>query len=201
MERTPIQLPYNELSGMSQKLIDQHYNVLYKGYINKLTEIENKLENADFSTANATYSDLRELQRERVFAANAVRLHEGFFNCLGGSGGEADNQILDIITQDFGSYDNWASQFKASGLCSRGWVVLAYDHGDKKLHNYTTDIHSDGVWSCTPLLILDVYEHAYYLDYATNRKDYIESFFNNINWNYVNSMVQKFAIMQMRMAA
>lgn len=201
MERQPIEQPYSGLSGLSEKQIDQHFNVLYKGYVNKLKEIEDKLGQADLSAANSTYSEVRELQKERVFAADAIRLHEGYFKNLGGPGGTPSGPVIDLINQDFGSFDNWQSQFKASGMCARGWVVLCYDHDDKKVHNYMTDIHSDGVWNCTPLLILDVYEHAYFIDYGTNRKDYIEVFFNNVNWDYVNSIVQKHNIMEMRMAA
>lgn len=201
MERQPIQQPYNSLEGLSDRQIDQHFNVLYKGYVTKMTEIENKLSGTDLSTANATYSEVRELQRERVFTADAIRLHEGYFKNLGGSGGAPTGPVADLIKQDFGSFEDWQAQFRASGMCGRGWVILAYDREDKKCHNYMTDIHSDGVWNCIPLLILDVYEHAYFLDYGTNRKDYIEAFFKNVNWDYVNSIIEGNNIMELRMAA
>lgn len=190
-----------ELNGISQKQIDKHYNVLYKGYINKLNEIEKKISDANLDEANATYSTIRELKREEVFATNAIRLHEGYFDCLGGAGGKADGQILDLIEQDFGSYENWQKEFKACGMTARGWVVLGFDWVDGKLHNYTCDIHSDGVWGVSSLLILDVYEHAYFLDYATARKSYIDAYFNNVNWAYVNSSIDQMGIMQRRMAA
>lgn len=201
MERKAIQLPYTSLEGLSDRQIDQHFSVLYKGYVAKLTEIEDKLSKTDLSTANATYSEVRELQRERIFAADGIRLHEGYFKNLGGSGGAPTGPIADLINQDFESFENWKDQFRASGMSARGWAILAYDHEDKKCHNYMTDIHSDGVWNCTPLVILDVYEHAYFIDYGTNRKDYIETFFNNVNWDYVNSIIQKNNIMETRMAA
>jgi Fe-Mn family superoxide dismutase len=68
--------------------------------------------------------------------------------------------------------------------------VLAYDFTDGKLHNYLSDIHSDGVWSAVPLLIMDVYEHAYFIDYGTGRKSYIEAFMKNVNWDAVNARLQ-----------
>lgn len=201
MKRMSIEQPYAELKGLSEKQIDQHFNVLYKGYVNKLMEIEEKLEKANLEQANSTYSEIRELQRERVFTANAIRLHEGYFNSMGGSGGVPPGAALKLIEQDFGSFENWSKQFKATAMCGRGWIILAYDFEDNKVHNYMTDIHSDGVWSCLPLLVLDVYEHAYFIDYGTNRKDYIETFFSNINWNYANINIEGANIMEMRMAA
>lgn len=201
MKRTPIELPYAGLKGLSDKLIDQHFNVLYKGYVNKLMEIEEKLEKTDLEQANTTYSEVRELQRERVFTANAIRLHEGYFMSLGGNGGTPTGPASTILEQDFGSFENWAKQFKASAMSGRGWVIMAYDYNDKKVHNYMTDIHSDAVWSCLPILILDVYEHAYFMDYGANRKDYIVSFFGNINWDYVNSVIESNNIIEIRMAA
>jgi Fe-Mn family superoxide dismutase len=199
--RIAKELKFTELQGLSKKQIDEHYNVLYKGYVNKLNEIELKLSQTDLDEANATYSIIRELKREEVFTANAIKLHEGYFDSLGGAGGKADSQILDLMEQDFGSYEDWEKEFKACGLCARGWVVLAFDWTDGKLHNYTLDIHSDGVWGVSPLLIMDVYEHAYFIDYATARKSYIDAFHKNINWAYVNSQVDQMGIMQRRMAA
>lgn len=201
MERIPIELSYAKLSGLSEKQIDQHFNVLYKGYVNKLMEIEEKLEKSELGQANATYSEIRELQRERVFTANAIKLHEGYFRNMGGDGGIPTDSVMTLIGQDFGSFENWLKQFRATSMCARGWVILAYDYNDKKNHNYMTDIHSDAVWSCLPLLILDVYEHAYFMDYGANRKDYVEAFFNNIDWAYVNSIIKANNVMEIRMAA
>ena len=201
MPRTARELkPTKELEGISKRQIQEHHDVLYRGYVNKVNEIEAKMATADPAEANATYSLIRELKREEVFATNAVRLHEGYFEALGGDG-KPQGVILDLLKEDFGSHEKWESEFKALGLCARGWVVLGYDWGDGRLHNYLSDIHSDGVWSCSPLLILDVYEHAYFIDYGTARKAYIEAFMKNVDWNVVNRRVEELKILAHRKSA
>ncbi|MEK6821050.1 MAG: Fe-Mn family superoxide dismutase, partial [archaeon] len=109
---------------------------------------------------------------------------------LGGHGVKPSGELLRMIDTDFGSYEKWEAEFKAMGLCARGWVVLALDWDDMKLHNYLCDAHNQGgIWGCSPVLILDVYEHAYFLDYGTKRKDYIEVFMKNVNWHLMEKMV------------
>lgn len=202
ISKAPQELGLSKLpEGFSQKAIDEHYNILYKGYINKYNEIQDKLEEADLAAGNATYSQIRELKREEVFAADAIRLHEGYFKNMGGDG-ICEGAISGWIDEDFGSHENWAAEWRACGMSARGWVILAYDMTDGRLHNYTTDIHSDGVWGAIPLLIMDVYEHAYYLDFAASgRKAYIESFMSAIDWLYVNKLVEHFGLSKVRRAA
>ena len=194
-------LKYKELKGLSEKQLSEHHDVLYAGYVKKSQEIEEKLKKVDLSSANGTHSELRELKLEETFAVNGVKLHEGYFDNMipGGSPStslRANNQIFDLIIRDFGSYDNWEKEFKAMGLCARGWVVLGYDLDEKKLKNILCDSHNQGgVWNMVAILIMDVYEHAYFLDYATARKSYIEAFFTNIDWDFVNSLLAKYNIL------
>lgn len=179
-------LKYLELPGFSKRQLEEHHNVLYAGYVKKLNEIQAKVPNVDLSQANATYSELGELKREETFAANGVLLHEEYFDNLGGNGKE-QGDILNEINEEFQSYEKFLELFKASSIAARGWVVLSLNLWDGRLHIYSQDIHNNGVvWSCIPLLVLDVYEHAYFIDYGVKRKDYIESFFKNLDWNEVN---------------
>ena len=179
-------LKYSELPGFSKRQLDEHHDVLYAGYVKKLNEIELKLPNVDLSQANATYSEIGELKREETFAANGVILHEEYFDNLGGDGKESGD-ILHGIKEEFDSYENWMNQFKACSIAARGWVVLALNLWDSRIHIYSQDIHNNGVvWGCIPLLVLDVYEHAYFIDYGVKRKDYVEAFFKNIDWQEVN---------------
>jgi len=179
---------YKSLNGISEKQVSEHHDVLYAGYVKKINEIRASLQSADPSTANATFSQLRELKLEETFAQNGVRLHEGYFDNLGGDGKPSGN-VVDLIKRDFGSYEAWETEFKAMGIAARGWVVLAYDREEKRLRNYLCDVHNQGgVWDCTPILILDVYEHAYFLDFATARKKYIDAFMANIDWKKVDSL-------------
>ncbi len=186
-------LPFKELKGISSKTIENHYEKLYKGYVKKCQEIQDKLKTADKSLANATYSELRELKTEETFAANAVVLHEAYFDILGGDGKQSGG-ILGAIEKDFGSFENWLADFKASGLCARGWVFLAYDFNDGTLHNYIADLHNQGgVWGTSPIIVMDVYEHAYFADFGIDRKSYIEAFFSNLDWQAINKKYSKIA--------
>jgi Fe-Mn family superoxide dismutase len=186
------ELPFKELIGISQKTIEIHYGKLYQGYVKKWQEIQEKLKIADSTSANATFSDLRELKLEEGFAADAVLLHEAYFDILGGEGKPA-GKIVEAIAKDFGSLENWIEEFKALGLCARGWVVLAYDFNDGKLHNYLSDMHNQGgIWGAAPIIVLDVYEHAYLIDFGADRKSYLEAFFANLNWQTIDKKYLKF---------
>jgi len=177
--------------GISEKTLFIHHDKLYAGYVKKWQEIQERLKNADRSASNATFSDLRELKLEEGFAADAILLHEAYFDILGGDG-NPKGEILEKISKDFSSFDVWQNEFKALGLAARGWVVLAYDFNDGKLHNYLADVHNQGgIWGTAPILVLDVYEHAYFADYGSDRKTYIESFFKNLNWAVINKKLQK----------
>jgi len=179
------------LTGISEKTISIHHDKLYESYVKKYQEIQEKLKSVDKLLANATFSDLRELKLEEGFAANAVLLHEAYFDVLGGDG-KPEGKIIDAIAKDFGSFDGWQEEFKALGLSARGWVILVYDFNDGKLHNYLADIHNQGgIWGTLPILVLDVYEHAYFIDYGSDRKSYIEVFFKNLNWEVINKRFSK----------
>ncbi len=193
-ERVARELPFKSLEGISEKQISEHYEVLYKGYVKKLNEIEAKLETADRALANATYSEVGELKREQAFCTNAIYLHEAYFASLGGNGGKPEGELLKAIEEDFGSYEKWAEDFAASGVAARGWVVLAFNWVEGRLRNYSSDYHTQGAWGCSPLLVLDVYEHAYFLDFATARKKYIEAYFKNLNWGFAQSLFEKYGV-------
>lgn len=179
----PKPLPHGtSLEGISEKTHTTHHGKLYTGYVNKRNEIVEKLKAVDLAGANATYSDLRSLKAEETFAANGVVLHEVFFDVLGEPGGEAP-QLQARLALDFGSAEAWQQLFSACGLAARGWVVLAWDTNDRKLAVYTGDAHNQGgVWGCIPIVTLDVYEHAYFMDFGSDRKAYIEAFWKNLNW-------------------
>lgn len=178
------ELNYKSLLGISEKQLKEHHDVLYAGYVKKLDGIRAELDNVSKEGANATYSVFRGLKLEETFALNAIRLHEFYFENLGGDGFVKD-KIRGQIDKDFGSFELWKEDFIACGMSARGWVILAEDK-DGKLYNYISDFHSHGgIWNAEPLLVLDVYEHAYFIDYGTKRKDYIEAFMKNVDWEVV----------------
>jgi len=184
-------LPFKNLTGISEKTVSIHHDKLYAGYVAKWQEIEEKLKNVDKTTANASFSDLRELKVEESFTANAIVLHEAYFDILGGQG-KPEGEIIKAIEKDFDSFEKWLEEFKALGLCSRGWTVLGYDFNDGKLKNFLLDAHNlYGVFGTSPVLVLDMYEHAYFIDFGSDKKAYIETFFQNLNWEAINKKFKK----------
>lgn len=183
----------NDLDGMSIRMLQDHHK-LYQGYVKKSNEIQTKIKEADKSEANQSYSYIGELKRQETFSVNGMKLHEVYFGHLGGDG-EPKGKLVEMIEKDFGSFDAWKEDMIATGIAARGWAVLAFDFKDNKLHNYGSDAHNVGaVWGCAPLIALDVYEHAYMLDYSIDRKSYINSFFKNLNWNFVNELVESMGL-------
>lgn len=182
-----------DLDGISKKMIDEHFK-LYQGYVKKSNEIQEKINSADKSEANASYSYIGELKRQETFAVNGMKLHEVYFGHLGGDG-IPKGDLVKMIEEDFSSLDTWKEDMIATGLSARGWAVLCFDYRDNRLHNYGADAHNVGaVWGAIPIIVLDVYEHAYFLDYGVNRKSYIDSFFKNLNWGFADKIVKDFEL-------
>lgn len=198
----PKPLPFKKvLKGVSEKALQIHHDKLYQGYVNKKNEIAEKLaameKGEGLDAANQTYSALRALKDGETFAVNGVYLHEYYFNVLGGDG-KADGQLADELVRLFGSLEQFQKYFKACGMAARGWAVLAWDTHEAKLAIYTGDAHNQGgVWGAIPIIVLDVYEHAYFIDYGSDRAKYIADFFANLNWpaaNAIYGMAQKLGI-------
>jgi len=185
-----------ELNGISARTMEEHYE-LYKGYVNKVNEIQSKLDGVDRASANQIYSDLRALRVDLSFAIGGVKNHEIYFAHLGGKGGLPKGKVAEMIKRDFPSYDKWLEDFKASGLAARGWVWLAYDHDWSCLTTAVGDSQNTfPLWNATPILAMDVYEHAYWIDYGRARAKYIEAFFNNLDWSAVEQNLDKALAMQ-----
>ncbi|KNZ70699.1 superoxide dismutase [Fe] [Thermincola ferriacetica] len=183
----PLKPELLKLDGISTKQITEHYEILYKGYVKTTNEIRRKLSQVSRENQNPRYTEFRELKVEETFNLNGVVLHELYFNNLGGDGGPPIGKIRNAIIHNFGSIEKWEEDFKAAAASSRGWVVLAYDFRDKRLHNFLLDAHNVGViQSSAPVLIIDVYEHAYFIDYGAKRAPYIDAFMKNIDWGVVN---------------
>lgn len=192
MTLEPKPLKYKELPGLSAKQLSEHHDVLYIGYIKKYNEIVEKIASADLESTNATYSDLRELFTEKNFALNGIKLHEAYFDNLTDKPSSCDGNIKKLIEKRWGSVENWQAEFAALGVSARGWVVLAFDYHLNSLENYIYDAHNiGGVADTEMVLVMDVYEHAYFLDYATARKDYISAFMAAIDWSVANQRVAR----------
>ena len=177
---------YNKLIGMegfSETLLKNHFT-LYQGYVtntNKLMETFDQMLK-DGKTGTPEYA---ELKRRFGWEFNGMRLHEYYFENLGGKEAiDKAGKLAKKMAEDFGSYDNWEKDFRATGaMRGIGWTVLYQDSASGKLFNFWINEHDVGhPAGCNPILILDVFEHAFMIDYGLKRPDYIAAFFKNIDW-------------------
>jgi len=183
-----------ELEGISRATIEAHYK-LYQGYVAKRNEILETLSGVDLTTANQVYSELRSLKVDYTFAVGGIKNHELYFDHLGGHGGEPKGTFGALIARDFGSAAAWQADLKATGLGARGWAWTAYDWDEGRLFNYIGDAQNTfPVWNASPLVALDVYEHAYFGDFATDRASYIDAFFNNLDYPVIEGLVEAYGI-------
>jgi Fe-Mn family superoxide dismutase len=171
--------------GLSAAQIEPHLK-LYKGYVTKSNEIYTKLKEVDLVSANASYSPLRELLLEESFAFNGMVYHEYYFGNLGGKGGEPTGELKSALDERFGSTGKFLDFLKASGKSMRGWVVVGWNLRGGHIDTFGLDTHN--MWSpqsVIPILVLDVYEHAYMIDYGIDRPKYLDAFTGNLDWNVV----------------
>ena len=183
-----------ELDGISRAAVEAHYK-LYEGYVSKRNEILGRLASADADSANQVYSDVRALKVDLSFAIGGIKNHELYFEHLGGHGGDPSGAVAELLDRDFGSVEAWRADLKATGMAARGWAWTAYDWDEGRLFNYIGDAQNTfPVWNATPLVALDVYEHAYFLDYQTDRASYIDVFLANLDWGVVSDWVGRYGI-------
>lgn len=163
----------------------EHYT-LYEGYVKKWNEIIDKLRTVDMDSANQAYSEFRALSVEMSFALSGIKNHEVYFGHLGGSGTEPVGKLAAQIEKDFGSFEQLKKIMTAAGMSARGWAWLVWDRDLNRLLVIVGDSQNTYVdWNALPLVALDVYEHAYFIDHGTKRAAYIEAFFKNLDWSVV----------------
>ncbi len=178
------------LNGLSLKLIESHYENNYGGALRRLNAITEQLESLDFGAAPAHV--VNGLKREELAALNSTLLHELYFASLGGDG-QPTKAMSESLARDFGSLERWRAEFRAMGYAlggGSGWVVLAYVPRDGRLINQYASEHSQSVASGVPVLALDMYEHAYHLDFGANAKAYVDTFFRNLDWQALEARTE-----------
>ena len=178
------QLKGGALKGLSDAQLDQHFT-LYKGYVGKLNEIEEKLAAADNTKPNYSFNEFSELKRREAVAFNGSFLHELYFENLG-----ADATIsaaLQTALEAQGGKDKLMADLKAAALGGPGWALLTRNRRDGRLHTYFVAEHHIGLPIEQDLLVvLDSWEHAFMLDYGIKRPDYINAFLENLKWSEVS---------------
>ncbi|MCA1625336.1 MAG: Fe-Mn family superoxide dismutase [Acidobacteria bacterium] len=197
-QHQPKPLPFDaaKLKGISEKLIKSHWENNYIGSVKALNTVEQRL-SAMLKEKDLPAYLYGDVKREELIRTGSVVLHEQYFANLGGNG-KADGKALELLKQWFGSYEQWESEFKktANALSGgSGWTVLAFNIHTKELHNYWASDHAHNAPFSVPLLVLDMYEHSYHLDYGAGAAKYIDAFMQNVNWDEVNRRVE--AILKM----
>lgn len=178
------------LPGFSPRQIEQHLK-LYEGYVKKINEIRAEIEKIPYGerkdNANFSFGKYSELKRREAVPYNGVYLHEMYFDNLGAPG-EPKAELLRAIEGSFGSQSNWEEDLRACAeAATGGWVLLTYDRIDKKLHHNQMWEHSIGIMvNQEHLLALDTWEHAFMIDFGTDKKSYLTAFLKNVSWGVVS---------------
>ncbi|NJD78081.1 MAG: superoxide dismutase [Candidatus Methanoperedens sp.] len=170
--------------GLSDQLLKNHFT-LYQGYVTNTNKVADALA-AMLKEGKAGTPEYSELKRRFGWEWNGMRLHEYYFGNMikGGKTIDRNTNLYKKIVEDFGSYENWEKDFKAiAAMRGIGWVLLYYDAHEGRLFNTWINEHDTGhLCGASPLLVMDVFEHAYMVDYGTKKADYIEAFFKAIDW-------------------
>ncbi|MBT3407457.1 hypothetical protein HOC99_02535 [Candidatus Woesearchaeota archaeon] len=178
------------VDGISDNQLEAHFG-LYAGYVKKLNEITEKLQNVDKSLSNYSFGEFSELKRREAIAFNGVFLHEKYFENLGSSG-NASEKLKQMINDSFGSWENFELDLKSSAVSTPGWVVLTLNKQTNKLHTYIMYEHHIGLPVDQEIILaLDCWEHAFMIDYGTKKVNYLNAFLLNINWDIVNGRLDK----------
>jgi Fe-Mn family superoxide dismutase len=193
-DHKPKPLPFDptKLNGISEKLIRSHWANNYTGAVNALNYVEKRLAETVQERGVPAYV-YGQLKREELIRTGSVVLHELYFENLGGDG-KPGGSALSAIKQWFGDHTAWEAEFRrtaASLSGGSGWTVLAYNTHTASLHNYWAADHSVNAPFSIPLLVLDMYEHAYQMDYGAEAAKYIDAFMRNVNWETVSMRVEK----------
>jgi Fe-Mn family superoxide dismutase len=188
-------LKYEEVKGfLSKDQVSIHHSAHYGGAVKSLATIEAELETADRAKANANWADVRELKREQVHAMNSVVMHELYFDGIAASPVDPTEPSLDALKKRFGSLDKWVDDFKAAAVCARGWAMLVHQPVNGRLYNIVTDVHDVGPMVFgVPIVVIDCYEHAFYVDYRNKKGDYVSAYPKFIDWTEVERRVRALA--------
>lgn len=192
-EIKPLPFDPSRVKGMSEKLLVSHYENNYSGAVKRLNAIGAQLASIDYATAPTFL--VNGLKREELIAANSMILHEHFFNAIGGDG-QPTGTLAAAIKRDFGSVDRWRAEFSAMGKAEgggSGWVILAYSPRDKRLVNSWAADHTTTLAGGRPVLVLDMYEHAYHMDYGAKAAAYVDTYMQGIRWETPAKLYARYA--------
>jgi superoxide dismutase, Fe-Mn family len=189
----PLTMKPPRLNGLSQKLLESHYENNYGGAVRRLNAMDDQLTDPSFDTAPGF--EINGLKREQLVAADSVILHEIYFDSLGGTGGDPEDAgLAAALERDFGSIERWRAEFVAMGKAlggGSGWVLLCWSERLGRLINHWAADHAHGLAGAVPILALDMYEHAYHIDFGSNAGAYVDAFMANLDWSHVATRFER----------
>ena len=193
MREKLIELPYEYDAlkpSISQQVLEWHHDTHHQGYVNGVNTAEEKLEQ---QREDGDFSNTGDLLKSFTHNYAGTVLHEIFWqNMSPNGGGRPGGSIMNKIEEDFGSYEAWKKEFKAAASSASGWALLVYIPRHDELHNVAVDRHDEGaVWGAHPVLALDVWEHSYYHDYGPARGEFIDGFFDVVDWSDVGERFEE----------
>lgn len=188
-------LPFDpaKIKGLSEKLLVSHHENNYSGAVKRLNAITAQLAGIDMATAPVFV--VNGLKREELIAANSMIIHELYFDSLGGEGSPTGN-LAEAMARDFGSVARWKAEFAATGRAlggGSGWVLLTWSPHDKRLINTWAADHTMTLAGGRPILALDMYEHAYHMDYGARAAAYVDAFLQVIRWDNVTALFERYS--------
>ncbi|UEM15865.1 Fe-Mn family superoxide dismutase [Bradyrhizobium barranii subsp. barranii] len=192
-EAKPMPFDPKSISGISEKVLISHYENNYGGAVKRLNAIGAQLAELDF--AKAPNFLINGLKREELIATNSMILHEIYFDGLGGSE-RPSGALADAIARDFGSIERWRTEFAAMGKAEgggSGWVILAYSPRDGRLINQWAADHTTTLAGGRPVLVLDMYEHAYHMDFGAAAARYVDVYMEAIRWENAAKLYDRYA--------
>jgi superoxide dismutase, Fe-Mn family len=192
-EIKPLSFDPKAISGLSEKILVSHYENNYIGAVKRLNAIGAQLAELDY--AKAPVFMINGLKREELIATNSMILHEAYFEGLGGGGGPR-GALANAIARDFGSIDRWRTEFTAMGKAEgggSGWVILAYSPRDKRLVNQWAADHTTTLAGGRPVLVLDMYEHAYHMDFGAKAASYVDAYMEAIRWDNAVKLYERYS--------
>jgi Fe-Mn family superoxide dismutase len=187
----PLPFDPRKITGLSERMLISHYENNYGGAVRRLNSIRDQLASLDFDTA--PNFGINGFKREELIAFNSMILHEVYFSGLG-EPNEPGAALAEAISRDFGSMERWRSEFIAMGKAQAGgsgWVILTHSPRDKRLLNAWAADHTTTLAGGDPILALDMYEHAYHLDFGAKATDYVTTSMNVVNWSCADRLFEQ----------
>jgi Fe-Mn family superoxide dismutase len=188
----PLSFDPKSIKGISERVLVSHYENNYVGAVKRLSAINAQLAELEF--AKAPTFVINGLKREELIAMNSMILHEVYFDNLGGGG--PSGALVEAIKRDFGSLERWRAEFSAMGKAEgggSGWVILSYSPRDKRLVNQWAADHTTTIAGGRPVLVLDMYEHAYHMDYGAAAARYVDVFMEAIRWDNAVKLYEQYS--------